>query len=53
MVLEVKNPLANTEDIRDMVCSLAQEDPSEKKMASHSSILASKIPGLQKTDTTS
>ena len=48
MVLEVKNPLADAEDIRGVVHSLAQEDPLEKKMASHSSILAWKIPGLQK-----
>ena len=37
----VKNPLANAGDIGD---SLGQEDPLEKGMATHSSILAWKIP---------
>ena len=40
MVLEAKNPLADTEDIRDTGLILGQEDPLEKVMATHSSILA-------------
>ena len=44
MVLEVKNPLADTEDIRDTGLILGQEDPLEKVMATHSSILAWRIP---------
>ena len=42
MVLEVKNPPANVGDAGDM--GSIQEDPLEKKMATHSSILAWKIP---------
>ena len=41
MASVVKNPLANAGDIGD---SLGQEDPLEKGMATHSSILAWKIP---------
>ena len=37
----VKNPPANA---GDMVRSLCQEDPLEKEMATHSSILAWEIP---------
>ena len=37
----VKNPPANA---GDMVLSLGQEDPLEKEMATHSSILAWEIP---------
>ena len=36
----VKNMPANAEDIGDVVQSLGQEDPLEKGMATHSSILA-------------
>ena len=43
MVLVVKNPLANAGDIREMD-SLGQEDPQEEGMATHSSILAWRIP---------
>ena len=39
VVLVVKNPPANTGDVRDMVQSLGWEDPLEEKMATHSSIL--------------
>ena len=43
--LVVKNPPVNAEDVRDMgVQSLGQEDPLEKEMAAHSSILAWRIP---------
>ena len=40
----VKNPLANAGDIRDMGSILGQEDPLEESMATHSSILAWRIP---------
>ena len=40
----VKNSPANAGDIRDKVQSLGQEDPLEKDMATHSSILAWRIP---------
>ena len=36
----VKNPLASAGDTRDPVRSVCQEDPLEKDMAPHSSILA-------------
>ena len=39
----VKNPPANTGDIRDMSSSLDQEDPVEEGMATHFSILAWRI----------
>ena len=39
MALVVKNLPANAGDLRDQVPSLGQEDPLEKKMATHSSIL--------------
>ena len=40
VVLVVKNPSANSGDVRDMVRSLGQEDPLEEGMANHSCILA-------------
>ena len=40
----VKNPLASAGDARDMGSILGWEDPLEKKMVTHSSILAWKIP---------
>ena len=44
----VKNPPVNAEDVRDMgVQSLGQEDPLEKEMAAHSSILAWEIPWIE------
>ena len=43
----VKNLPANAEDIRDTVGSLGQEDPLEKGIVTHSSILASRIPGTE------
>ena len=43
MALVVKNPPANTGDIRDMSSSLDQEDPVEEGMATHFSILAWRI----------
>ena len=44
VVLVVKNPHANAGDIRMKVQSLIWEDLLEKGMATHSSILAWKIP---------
>ena len=44
MVLVVKNLFANAGDTRDKVQSLGCEDLLEKGMATHSSILAWKIP---------
>ena len=47
-MLVVKNPLANTGDMRQdsgsRVQSLDQEDPVEEGMATHSSILGWRIP---------
>ena len=40
----VKNPLANAGDIRDMGLIPGSEDPLEKGMATHSGILAWRIP---------
>ena len=39
-----KNPPANAGDRRDVGSSLGQEDPLEKETATHSSILAWRIP---------
>ena len=44
MALVIKNPPANTGDIEMQVQSLGQKDPLEEGMATHSSILAWKIP---------
>ena len=43
-MLVVKKLPANAEDIRDKVQSLGQEDPLQESMATHSSILAWRIP---------
>ena len=43
-MLVVKNPLASVGEIRDMGSIPGQEDSLEEGMASHSSILAWKIP---------
>ena len=40
----VKNPLANAGDIRDVGSIPGSEDPLEKGMATHFSILAWRIP---------
>ena len=40
VVLVVKNPRAGSGDVGDVVLSLDREDPLEKEMATHSSILA-------------
>ena len=39
-----KNLPANARDIRDAVLSLGREDPLEEGMATHSSVLAWRIP---------
>ena len=44
MALVVKNSPANTGDVRDAGSILGQEEPLEKGMATHSSILAWRIP---------
>ena len=44
VVLMVKNPPANAGDIEMWVWSLGRKDPLEESMASHSSILAWRIP---------
>ena len=44
VALGVKNPPANVGDIRDVVPFLSREDPLEEGMATHSSILAWRIP---------
>ena len=44
VALVVKNLPANAGDIRDWVRSLGLEDPPEEGMATHSSILAWRIP---------
>ena len=43
-LLVLKNPPTNPGDMRDMVPFLGQEDPLEEGMATHSSILAWRIP---------
>ena len=43
MALVIKNPHVIAGDVRDRIQSLDWEDPLEKGMATHSSILASKI----------
>jgi len=42
--LVVKNLPANSEDVRDASSSLGQGDPLEEGMATHSSVLACRIP---------
>ena len=44
MALVVKNPPANAGDIETWVQSLGGEDPLKEGMATHSSILAWRIP---------
>ena len=45
----VKKLPANTRDVEMRVPSLSQEDPLEKGMATHSSILAGRIPWAEVT----
>ena len=49
VVLVVKNPPANAGDIEMWVQSRGQEDLLEKKTATHSSILAWRIPWTEET----
>ena len=49
MAIVVRNPPANAEDIRDNVGSLGQTDPLEEDMATHSSILAWRIPWTEES----
>ena len=49
MVLVVKNPPANAGDIRDTGSTLGQEDALEEGMASHSGILAWRIPWTEES----
>ena len=44
MALVVKNSPANTRDIRDAGSTLDREGPLEEGMATHSSVLAWRIP---------
>ena len=44
VILVVKYPPANAEDVRAVVASLGQEDPLEEGMATYSSILARGMP---------
>ena len=47
--LSGKESACNTEDIRDETGSLFGEDPLEEEMATHSSILAWKIPWTEES----
>ena len=49
MAQQVKNPPAMQKTQETWVQSLGQEDPLEKEMATHSSILARKIPRTEET----
>ena len=40
----VKNPIANPGDVKKQVRSLSQENPLEEDVATHSNILAWRIP---------
>ena len=50
MAQRVKNPPAMQETQENQVRSLGQEDPLEKEVASHSSILAWEIPWTEEPD---
>ena len=56
VALVMKNPPANTGDLRDVVQPLGGEDPLEEGTATQSSILAWRIPwteeGCKESDTT-
>ena len=45
----VKNPPANAGDAREVGSILGQEDPLEKEMATHSSILGLSVSSLQRS----
>ena len=48
MAQMVKNPPSNAGDVETWIRSLGQEDPLEKEMATHSSILVWRIPWTEK-----
>ena len=48
VMVVVKSPPGNEGDIRYSILSLCQEDPLDKGMATHSSILTWKIPWTEK-----
>ena len=50
VALGVKNPPANTGDVRDTGSILDQECPLEESMATHSSILAWRFPWMDEPD---
>ena len=50
VALVMKNPPANAETKETWVQSLGQEDPLEEGMATHSSILAWRIPWTEELD---
>ena len=50
MAHQVKNPHTMQEIAETLVQSLGGEDPLEKEMAAHSSILAWEIPGKEEPD---
>ena len=50
VVLAVMNPPATQEILETQAQSLGQEDPLEQGMATHSSILAWKIPSTEEAD---
>ena len=50
MVLMVKNPPVNAGDIRELGLVLGLEDPLEEGMATHSSILAWRLPRIEEHD---
>ena len=47
VVLVVENTPANAEDRRDTVWPLGRKNPLEEEMATHSSVLAWRIPGTE------
>ena len=47
MSLVVKKPFANAGDMETRISSLGREDPLEEEMATHSNILACKIPWIE------
>ena len=50
LVLVVKNPPATVGDVEMRVGSRGQEDPLERGMATHSSIVAWRIPWTEEPD---
>ena len=50
MAQRVKNPPATQETQETRVLSLGQEDPLEKEVATHCSVLAWEIPGTEEPD---